>query len=211
MPTNSAVSPTDEQLALRAADGSLDSFEELVRRFQVPLLLFNRRLTRSVEDAEDVTQEAFVRAYQNIHWYQSQWRFSTWLFTIARRLSITHARRKELVTSDNGLDAAVDISLGPAQLLATAESRNRLWDSARKNLDETKCTALWLFYVEEMSVVEISKVLGRSRVAVKTTLFRARKKLRAALAVEADAFSPQVPSLSARTKRKMVLAGSSSM
>ena len=193
MPTNSAAPPTDEQLALGAAAGCLDSFEELVRRFQVPLLHFSRRHTRCIEDAEEITQEAFVRAYQNINRYQPRWRFNTWLFTIAKRLSITHARRKQLATSDDGLDAAVDVSPGPAQLLATAESRNRLWDIARENLDETKFTALWLFYAEEMPVIEISKVLGRSRVAVKTTLFRARKKLMAALAVEADTFSPLVP------------------
>ena len=205
MPTSSAAPPTDEQLALRAAAGCVDSFEELVRRFQVSLLHFVARRTRSVEDAEDITQEAFVRAYENIGRYRPRWRFSTWLFTIARRLTITQARRKRLADGDDGLDELAVCSPDPTELLTASESRNRLWDIAAANLDETKFTAVWLFYVEEMSVAEIGKVVGRSRVAVKTMLFRARKQLMPALAVEADHFSPVVRRVAA--EQKMALAG----
>jgi RNA polymerase sigma-70 factor (ECF subfamily) len=205
MPANSTVPLTDEQLALQAATGCLDSFAELARRFQIPLLHFVTRHTRRVEDAEDITQETFVRAYENIGRYQPQWRFSTWLFTIARRLSISRARRNQLAHSDDGLDAAADVSLEPAELLLAGESRSRLWDIAADTLDETKFTAIWLFYVEEMSVAEIAIVLDRSRVAVKTLLFRARKQLMPALADEVDSISCAVPAVAA--EQKVVLVG----
>ena len=74
-----AVPPGDEELARRAQLGCTDSFEELVRRFQVPLLRFLGRRTSAV-DAEDLLQDTFVRAYQNLQRYRSAWRFRTWLF-----------------------------------------------------------------------------------------------------------------------------------
>ena len=108
MPTRADNAATDEQLAIRAAEGCLDSFEQLVHRFQVPLLHFLTRYTRRTEDAEDITQESFVLAYENIKRFRPKWRFSTWLFTIARRQAITCARRKHVEVGDVELDTAVD-------------------------------------------------------------------------------------------------------
>ena len=85
---------SDEDLAIQAADGCIASFEQLVQRFQVPLVHFLSQRCESREDAEDIAQEAFVRAHSNLHRYQTRWRFSTWLFTIARRLCINHLRRQ---------------------------------------------------------------------------------------------------------------------
>lgn len=196
---------------MQAAAGCLESFEELVRRFQVPLLHFISRRTRVIEDAEDVTQEAFVRAYRNIHRYQPQWRFSTWLFTIARRLSISQTARKRVAVIDDGLENSVDKCPQPWQRLEAAESRDRLWDIASENLDENKFTAVWLYYVEQMPVAEIAKVLGRSRASVQTMLFRARQKIRTALTAEADTFWQAVPAPPARAESKFVWAGGSGM
>jgi RNA polymerase sigma-70 factor (ECF subfamily) len=172
---------SDEDLARRAADGCLASFEQLVERFQVPLVHF---LSRSVahEDAEDLTQETFVRAFKNLHRYHAKWRFSTWLFTIARRLCINHLRQRSVRQVTNGPSTeALGEMKGPAaepgEMLAAREQRQRIWDQAAEVLSEPKFTALWLFYVEDMPVRDIASVLGRSRVAVKTMMFRARQEL----------------------------------
>jgi RNA polymerase sigma-70 factor (ECF subfamily) len=173
---------SDEELALQAAGGCDASFEQLVQRFQVPLVHFLSRRTGSREDAEDISQEAFVRAYANLARYRPQWRFSTWLFTIARRLCINHLRRQSV--QQESRSASID-SVGemqgranePQTMLSSREQRQRLWSQVADVLSEPKFTALWLFYVEEMPVLEISRVLGRSRVAVKTMMFRARQEL----------------------------------
>src|SRR5580704_14119723 len=123
------TAPSNEELATKAQVGCGASFEELLRRFQVPLLSFLRHVGPAA-DAEDVLQETFMRAYSRLHFYRSQWKFATWLFTIARR-----------------------------------------------TLSEDEVAALWLHYVDEMPVGEIAAVLDRSTVAVKTMMFRARKKL----------------------------------
>ena len=170
------TSPSDEDLAARAQIGCMESFEELLRRFQVPLLQFLRHVGPAA-DAEDVLQETFLRAYTRLHFYRADWRFATWLYTIARRASINYHRRPHPVADDEAVRAAASAADGPAEAAAAADGRRYLWDAARRALGEDELTALWLHYVDEMPVGEIAVVLDRSRVAVKTMMFRARKKL----------------------------------
>ena len=77
-------------LVSRAQHGSLPCFAELVKRFEGRLFNFLVRRTVTTHDAEDLVQDAFVRAWQRIDQYDPRWQFSTWLFTIANRLAITH-------------------------------------------------------------------------------------------------------------------------
>ena len=176
--------PSDEELACRAQQGCTASFEDLVRRFQVPLLHFLRKRTSSAgsahADAEDLLQDTFVRAYENLDKYRSSWRFRTWVYTIARRLSINHYRRRRLEPCEN-IESVRSSAPSPEKIVAEEESRRQLWDLAAEVLTEEQMTAVWLYYVEQMPVKEIAAVQGRSRVAVKTMLFRARGKLSPAL------------------------------
>ena len=179
-------SATDEQLACQAQAGCARSFEELVARFQVPLLHFLRHRGAAGE-AEDLVQDTMVRAYENLHRYRPKWKFSTWLFTIARRLNINHHRRQRRVPRQcaNDLCDNEEIRLEsvpsgwsqPQQVAMEAEQRERIWDLAAKVLTADQNTAIWLHYVEGLPVADIAHVLGRSRVSVKAMMFRARKKL----------------------------------
>ena len=176
LPREPAPLPSDEELARRAGEGCAASFEQLVRRFQVPLLHFLRRQGAG-GDAEDLLQETFLRAYVNLHRYRPRWRVATWLFTIARRVAINHHRRgRPEMTEASWETAAADVD-EPYQVLIEEESRQRLWRLAAQLLSADEWTAIWLFYVEEMPAREIALVLGRSWVGVKTMLFRSRKRL----------------------------------
>jgi RNA polymerase sigma-70 factor (ECF subfamily) len=178
MLAENAESASDEQLAIEAQAGSLASFERLVARLQVALVHFLVRRTRCHADAEDLAQDAFVRAYRSLDRYSSRWRFRTWLFTIAHRLSINFAgRARRERQSPETLDAAVSGAPRPIDCLAAEEHRRTLWEIAASQLNNEEVTALWLHYVEEFSTAEIAQVLGRSRMAVKTIMFRARKRL----------------------------------
>ncbi len=179
--------PSNEELAVRAQQGCLPSFEELLQRFQVPLLHFLRRVGPEF-DAEDVLQETFLRAYSRLQQFRPQWQFSTWLFTIARRASINYHRQPRgtrrvptcgcgSAAAEERMRRAVSPAAGPEQLAVASESRRYLWSAAARILGRDEQTALWLHYVEGMPVGEIAAVLGRSSVAVKTMMFRARKKL----------------------------------
>lgn len=161
---------------MRAQAGCAPSFEELVRRYQVPTLHFLRRLGAG-DEAEDLLQETFVRAYRNLGQYRGKWRFVTWLFTIARRVQINYQRRRRPQPQGEVLEGLASPGPGPPELAAAAEDRQRLWNLAARILSQEECSALWLYYVEEMSAREIAEVLERSWVSVKTMLFRARRRL----------------------------------
>ncbi len=135
----------------------------------MPLLHYLRRWATN-EDAEDLLQDTLVRAYRNLARYQPSWRFATWLFTIARRLSINlHLQRR--LTSGTVLDQIADHRPQPQQVVAQQEQDRRVWELAAQVLTEPQMTATWLHYVENMPVKQIARVLGCSQVATKATLF----------------------------------------
>jgi RNA polymerase sigma-70 factor, ECF subfamily len=167
---------SDEELACRAQQGCIDSLDRLLRKFQTPVLHFLRHRGFSA-DAEDLTQDTFLRAYENLHRYDRRWAFSTWLFTIARRTSLNHRRRIRPANDTQAVEAAHADSSAPLEELVVEESRRRLWDRAAGVLSEEQLTALWLHYVEEMPAPEIARVLERSWTSVKVMIFRARRRL----------------------------------
>jgi RNA polymerase sigma-70 factor (ECF subfamily) len=178
----SNVELSDEQLAERAQRGCVESFEELVRRFQTPLLSFLRQRGAGAA-SEDLLQETFLRAYASLDRYEHGRRVSAWLFTIARRLSINHyhrvaARPVNLHSGDGAVETLAALEATPEAMADEAEQRRNLWRLASKILSEEQTTALWLYYVEELSAGEIAALLGRSWLATKTLMSRARKKLR---------------------------------
>lgn len=190
MHRTSAIDASDEELARRAQKGCADSFEQLMRRFQAPVLQFLRHRGASA-DAEDLLQETFVRAYTNLDRYRQKWRFATWLFTIARRVNINHSRRIRIATNAEALESAESEVPNPLEAIVAEEDRRGLWGAAAQVLCEEELTAIWLYYVEEMSTRDIAAVLERSWVSVKTMMFRARRKLRALLEDLEPQVSPQ--------------------
>jgi RNA polymerase sigma-70 factor (ECF subfamily) len=164
-------------LAVRAALGDADSrrcFGELVVRFEARLFNFLLRRVKSKQDAEDLTQEAFVRAWQRIGSYDPAWRFSTWLFTIATRLAITTHRRSKLLPVTAYVENAGERTTVAAPDL---ERGGKLWHLASRHLTQDQHTALWLRYVEDMAIDEIAVVMHKSDVGVRVCLFRARQAL----------------------------------
>lgn len=177
---NECAAASDEQLARLAGRGCAPSFEELCRRYQVPLVEFFR-FRRHAADSEDLCQETLVRAYRNLDRYDPRWRFATWLFVIARRISINHQQRFRVAADTEALADVPSPVRQPIQVAADRENQKRLWELARQALTEEEVTAIWLHYVEDMPTRQIASVLGRSWVSTKTMMFRARRKLRAQL------------------------------
>jgi RNA polymerase sigma-70 factor, ECF subfamily len=164
-----------ETLALRAKEGCRRSFAQLVDRLGPRLLRYLHDKTGNCHDAEDLVQEAFIKAWHNLSRYQPTWRFSTWLFTIAARLAASHYRGlRPSVT----LPAMASTEPEPSEALAEEESRQRLWSLARR-LPAGQFEALWLRYAEDMSAREIARVMGNSEIHVRVLLYRARTKLAA--------------------------------
>lgn len=185
-PTHSAVRPTHsaEALALEAQGGSVQAFEALVARFEAPLYRFLWMRTRDAAAAEDLTQEAFLRAWQKIAHYDARWRFSTWLYTLAERLCISARRARGKGPSLAGAEAEIaNVPAGqdPSHEAAERDEGRALWETATRILRPEERSALWLRYAEDLSMEEIGAILGRPAVTVRVLLFRARGRLGDAL------------------------------
>ncbi len=163
----------------RAQRGSVDAFEQLVTHYQDRLYRFLLVRTANRADAEDVLQDTFVAAFKYLSAYRPKYRFSTWLFTIAiRQLS---RQRRPWPDSAALPDSLACGQSGPEQLGIELEQRRSIWHTARLCLGESQFTALWLFYVEDMPVREIGKIMKRPDGWVKVNLLRARRRLTAEL------------------------------
>ena len=196
---------TAEALALEAQGGSVQAFEALVTRFEAPLYRYLWMRTRDAAQAEDLTQDAFLRAWQNLARYDARWRFSTWLYTLAERLCVSakRARGKEpRMERGEGQLAAVPAGLEPSRndpssIAAERDEGRALWETAARVLRPEERSALWLRYAEDRSMEEIGSILGRPAVTVRVLLFRARGRLSEAL--EEQGFEAPVDPLARTT------------
>jgi RNA polymerase sigma-70 factor (ECF subfamily) len=182
--------PGEQELIDRACEGSVDAFEKLVLHYQDRLYRFLLVRAGNRADAEDALQDAFVAAFKYLPGYRNTYRFSTWLFTIAlRQLGSLHNKRQARQTDLP--DAVICDQPGPEQLGIQYQQNQSLWQTARNCLNESQFTALWLFYVEDMSVVEVASSVKRPRSWVKVNLMRARRRLLREL--EHESFEITVP------------------
>ncbi len=195
---------TSEALAVAAQAGSRPSFEALVTRHHAGLFRYLVLRTGSAVEAEDLSQEAFLRAWQKLVHYRPTHRFTTWLYTLAARLAISGARKADPLRAARDLELggalASDPAGDPARLCTAAEEKHNLWSIAATILTVDQREALWLRYVDGLSVNEVARVLGRLPVTVRCHLFRARRLLALRLAAVEDA-GPEgaLPSTPTRT------------
>jgi RNA polymerase sigma-70 factor (ECF subfamily) len=173
----------ERALIRKVLAGDRQAAGDLVRAYQGALYAYMLRLSGKPEVAEDVTQEAFVRALTNLERYDERFRFSTWLFTIAKRLWV-NANQRLAPSYDSEVVGAI---AGPASWVDAAERRElsgATGDALHKALavlsDEQR-EALVLFYQLNWSVEQIAQHLDLPDGTVKSHLFRARARLRDAL------------------------------
>ncbi len=193
---------SDEELARQSQGGSLAAFEQLVYRYEGRVHAFADRLCGNATDAREITQDTFVKAFQNIGQFDSRRVFAAWLFTIARHLCIDRHRAAPCFSEAPVPDPADDAD--PSELTARREESQNLWRLARQRLSENQFQALWLHYAEDMEAAQIARVLGKTRVHVKVILFRARRILARALnpgrpqASRAGSVTPALAAVAAR-------------
>ncbi len=182
--------PVSDELALvRAAKGGdVSAFEQLVKRYDRNVFRIANHITHSREDAEDVVQEAFLKAYSNLEKFQEQSKFYTWLVRIAVNEALMKLRKRrperfvsldeDVKTEDDSLPREVaDWSPNPEQLYNQEELRDIL-SRTIQGLPPTFRTVFVLRDVEGLSTEETAEALELSVPAVKSRLLRARLQLR---------------------------------
>lgn len=172
----------------RARQGDGEAFRALVERHSRSVFRLAFRMTGNEQDAEDVVQEAFLRAYKQLGRFESRANFGTWLYRIVANCSVDLMRAKQSrhdMSRGESLDGAVDMpstdTAGPERLAQSAEIQQRV-RNALGALSPLERAAFTLRHHEGRSIEEISKVLGLGTSAAKHSVFRAVKKLRIALA-----------------------------
>jgi RNA polymerase sigma-70 factor, ECF subfamily len=159
-----------------AKAGSVSAFTELVRAYREGLLRFLLTRCASYADAEDALQDTFINAYRYLHSYNSRWRFSTWLYRIAIRNA---GRLREKYVTELG--ELRDEESDPLKQCIADSERENLWQCARRLLSDEVYSAMWLRYVEDMSINDVASVLNRSNSWTKVNLMRGRRTLDAEL------------------------------
>ncbi|MBI5800375.1 MAG: sigma-70 family RNA polymerase sigma factor [Verrucomicrobia bacterium] len=183
----------DAMLMLRVKRGDRAAFEELVARYQQPVLNFIFRTLPDATEAEDLAQGVFVQVWKSAARYEPSAKFSTWLFTIARNLCLNEFRRRSRHPADS-LDAPAHAgtdeprghsveekrvaSASDAMLCGELEEKVA---EALAALPENQRTALLLWQRDELAYDDIAEVLGCSLSAVKSLIHRARETLKARL------------------------------
>lgn len=168
---------TDESRLIDAAQaGSVKAFTELVEAYKLRLLRFLLTRCASHADAEDALQDTFVNAWRYLDSYDARWRFSTWLY----RIAVNNAARLDALSTEPADDIA-DHDSDPLAACIAASERENLWLSARRLLSDEVYAAMWLRYVEDMSIRDVSRVLERSGTWTKVNLHRGRQVLDAEL------------------------------
>ena len=173
-----ALDGTDEDWVSRAQAGDRKAFSELVRRHQSPVYRYLLRMLGSHEDALELAQDTFIKAWQALPQWQPEAQFRTWLFRIANNAALDALRRRKLVEFvplEDGYDAPGSEPDPEHQAQVTQDVR-QLEASLNKLAPEHR-QILLLREVEEMSYEEIGRVLSLSEGTVKSRLARARAAL----------------------------------
>ncbi len=177
-----------ERACVRAVlAGDANRFQELVEAHQDRVYRLALRMLSNEDDAHDVAQEAFLKAYRKLDTYLTEWRFKTWVMTITSNLCIDRLRRRKiepLAFSDQPLNSdgetpEVDIPSrepGPDVQAATHEQQ-RILRQMLAALPEEDRQMVQMFYFADLSYDEIVQATGSSLSAVKSRLFRARRAL----------------------------------
>ena len=186
------IEQRDRELVLLAKKGDADAFGKLMLEYQSKIYRLARRMTETDEDAEDVLQEAFIKAYKSLTGFKGESKLSTWLYRITVNLALMKLRRKKLdsvsldepiSTEEGGVRREIeDGSLDPLEELIESESMDVL-DRAIDELPKNYRAAFVLRHVEGLSTEETARILGISVPAVKSRLHRTRLALKEKLLV----------------------------
>jgi RNA polymerase sigma-70 factor, ECF subfamily len=181
--------PSEESILVEAArSGDISAFESLVRRYDRNVFRIAQHITQNREDAEDVVQDAFLKAYQNLGQFQGQSKFYTWLVRIAVNEALMRLRRRrpermvsideDVKTEEDSMPREIaDWSPNPEQQYTQAELKDILGKTIQ-GLPPSFRTVFVLRDVEGLSTEETAAALELSVPAVKSRLLRARLQLR---------------------------------
>ena len=188
MPVSSLADSDETILVAQSREGDTAAFGELVRRYEGKIFRLAQHVTQNREDAEDVLQETFMKAYEHLDQFKGDSKFYTWIVRIAVNQALMKLRRKKTdrsVSIDENIDTGEDTVVreiaawgeDPEQQFSR-EELGEILDHAIESLEPLYRSVFVLRDIEELSTEETADALGLSVPAVKSRLLRARLQLR---------------------------------
>ena len=170
----------DQQNIDRVLSGDTNAFENLVARYKYMVFTLALKMVRNREDAEEVAQDVFLKAFTALKTYKGEAKFSTWLYKIAYHRSLDHLKKNKRRLRTSAIDISEEYNIaGLSDTMDALESadRRQMIREALEELAPDDGVVITLYYFEELSLKEIAKVMDLTPNNVKVRLFRSRSRL----------------------------------
>ncbi|WP_016778492.1 RNA polymerase sigma factor [Anaerophaga thermohalophila] len=173
----------DSELVNQAKEGQTEAFSRLVEKYRQKVFQTSMGFLHNADDAEDLTQDIFVKVWHSLKSFDGRSTFSTWLYRIAVNQAINRVRKNKLrsfVGINNEVNESQYSGNYAEENLEREEQKKQIWQAINK-LKSNQKKAFVLFYYQELSIKEVAEVMDMSQKATESLVFRARKNLQKAL------------------------------
>ncbi len=177
-----STGPSDKEIISKVLQGDQQAYGELITRYQNYVFTLTMRMVRTREDAEEIAQDVFIKAYRSLADFRGDSKFSTWLYTITNTTCITFLRKKKLVIHSLDHEKVFEVADSRNSSfnanLVEQRSRQNMVNEAIARLSPDDAEVITLFYKAEQSLEEIGKIMRLEPNTVKVRLHRARQRLK---------------------------------
>ena len=175
------MTETNDQLYIeKILKGDVNAFSFLVDNYKNMVFSLAFKMTKSREEAEEVSQDTFIKAYKNLSKFKGDSKFSTWLYRIAYHTSLDAIKKNKNITNTFDINEVTFNQIKAVEhILEGIERKERaeLMEVCLQKMADEERSIIWMFYYDELSLKEIIEVTGLQEANIKVKLHRARKKL----------------------------------
>jgi len=175
------MEPSDQEIIEKILQGQGEYYEEIIKRYKNGVYSLCMRMLRNSEDAKDLAQEAFIKAYQNLGKYNAEYKFSTWLFKVTSNLCVDYLRKIKTQTLPYDDKISMPHDTASAEDIFLHNNNRRQIEKAIQELPEDYRILILLYHKEGLSYEQMCDMLKLPMSKVKNRLHRARNKLKETL------------------------------
>jgi RNA polymerase sigma-70 factor (ECF subfamily) len=171
---------SDHYYVDKVIQGDVNAYAKLVEKHKDMVYTIAHRITRNREDAEEIAQDAFLKAFEHLKDFKKQSKFSTWIYRIAYNAAISRIRKKSLETTlldENLIGGVPEEQVQQDMEGLEVDEQREMIDMALEQLNELDYLLITMFYLKEKSIDDIAEITGLSKSNVKVKLHRIRKKM----------------------------------
>ncbi|WP_062057748.1 RNA polymerase sigma factor [Aquimarina longa] len=172
--------PSDQYYINQVIEGNVNAFSVLVERYKVIVYTVVFRMVKNKEQAEEVAQDSFIKAFESLGTYRGDAKFSTWLYVIAYRKSLDAIKANKRIMTSELIEEISESEIGlvgDALSFLQAKEKKEIISNSIMKLPADEAAIVTLYYFEEKSVKEIVEIVGLTANNIKIKLYRSRKKL----------------------------------